>query len=429
MPKLIMMSGPSGSGKSTAAKALLQQDGNAIRVNRDDLRTMSILKWSGKREKWIVSAEMGICAVAGKFGLNIIVDDTNLMPSDEARWRNVAKELKYDFKKIQLDVDIETCITRDSKRPGNARIGRPTIERQFLRAGLWKVPEGVDVWIFDIDGTLADLTHRVPWITVGGDCPSCKGQFVDCAFCTNGKIVKKNHDAFYERVLHDTPIEIVVKWIQNIYNELDEHGKQKNYVLIVSGRSPEKCGEETVTWLADNEIRYDHLIMRRSNMHGPDDEEKQLILDMILKIIPKERVKYVVDDRPSVVAMWRKNGLHVIPVRGRDDDKFYETMNEADKDWPKHPDMEPCSGKDCACQSTKYPDLGDPILGNEDGRFNAPNIPINLEPTVHRKVRNRERYNCSAECRAKYHKEEFKRPWSSYLKQGVVRIQRWWRNR
>lgn len=59
-------------------------------------------------------------------------------------------------------------------------------------------------------------------------------------------------------------------------------------------------------------------------MHGPDDEEKQLILNDILKTLPKEKIAFVVDDRPNVVAMWRRNGIRVFPVRGRDDAKFYE---------------------------------------------------------------------------------------------------------
>lgn len=374
MPKLIMLSAPSASGKSTLAMKMLKEDGNAIRVNRDELRVMSIPKWTGRREKWIIAAEMGLCATAARMGLNIIVDDTNLMPADEERWKNVAKELQYEFHKIKLDVDIETCVDRDSRRLASARIGRPTIERQFLRAGLWKVPEGADVWIFDIDGTLADLTHRVPWITVGALCPQCEGQgqfksgvkdvdytkdpveciynYKTCGGCNGeGKILKKNHDMFYELVMKDTPIDIVVCWIRVVYNETDESGNRKNFVIIASGRSPEKCGEETCTWLSLHDIPYDHLIMRRSNMHGPDDEEKQLILDLILKVIPKNQIKYVVDDRPNVIAMWRRNGLHVIPVRGRDDDNFYKTMDAADKDWPQEPGMEPCEGKDCVCQS------------------------------------------------------------------------------
>jgi len=418
MPKLTMMSAPSASGKSTLTREMLQEDGNAVRINRDDLRAMSILKWSGRREKWIIAAEMGICTVAAKMGLNIIIDDTNLMPSDEDRWKNVAKQLGYDFNKVKLDVDIEVCVERDKQRRGIARLGRPTIERQFLRGGLWKVPAGKKTVIFDIDGTIADLTHRVPWIRIGAICPMCEGdcvfkdgvQDVDytqnppkicyryktCPGCEGeGKILKKNHDQFYARVLEDKPIEVVLRWLRAC--------KEDYYVLIVSGRSPEKCGEETCQWLEENNAPYDHIIMRRSNMHGPDDEEKQLILNDILKMIPKEDIAFVVDDRPSVVAMWRRNGLKVYPVRGRDDDKFYEIMDEMEKSHPQEEGMEPCSGADCICQAV-------PVLSNLYAW--KPKEPY---------------FNLGAgRALAGKPKPKYKRPLKSYFTQAIVKLERWW---
>lgn len=340
MPRLIMLSGPSGSGKSTLAKELMEADGNLIRLNRDKLREMSILKWTPKREGWIIDAELALATAASHSKKNILIDDTNLMPSDEDRWKNKAKELGYTFEKKVLETDLQTCILRDESRVGNARIGRPAIERQFLRAKLWKIPEGKKTVIFDIDGTLAEISHRVPWINVGGTCPACKGtgkyccgslateKCPSCTYCAGtGKLQKKYHDMFYSLVHLDTPVESVVKWIRACYEEY--------HVLIVSGRSPEKSGDGTINWLFNQSIPYHHIIMRRANHHGPDDEEKQLILDDILKIIPKEQIAFVVDDRPSVVAMWRRNGLKVYPVKARDDAEFYKQMDELEINHPQ----------------------------------------------------------------------------------------------
>ncbi len=342
MSKLTMLSAPSASGKTTLAKQIMKEDGNAVRINRDDIRAMSISKWKQSREGWIIAAELALTEAAAKLKRNIIIDDTNLMPSDEDRWKNKAKEIGYNFEIIKIDVSLEECVARDAERI--RRIGRAAIERQFLRAGLWKIPVGKQTVIFDIDGTLADLTHRVGWIHVGAPCPHCHGtgnipiqvseagihrvKYTDarCLFCEDGKIVKKNHDEFYDRVLLDEPIEAVINWIRACYEDY--------YVLIVSGRSPEKSGEDTIIWLKHHSIPYHHLLMRRSYHHGPDDEEKQLILDDILKMIPKEDIAFVVDDRPSVVAMWKRNGLKVFPVRGRDDDEFYEVMQELEATHP-----------------------------------------------------------------------------------------------
>lgn len=349
MPKLIMLSGPSGSGKSTVAKEMMATDGNLVRLNRDSIRAMSIVKWTPKREGWIIDAEVAMARAAAKSNRNVLIDDTNLTPKDEARWKGIADEIGYSFIKHPVMADLATCISRDKFRVGSAHIGRPAIERQFLRAKLWKVPEGKKTVIFDIDGTLADLQHRVPWITIGAACPAgCdKGQFKetmidvdhstspatpiyqyrDCPYCVNGVLQKKHHDVFYSLVDRDEPIHAVIAWIKACAEEF--------YVLIVSGRSPETSGEGTVNWLATHDIPYEHLIMRRAFMHGPDTEEKQLILNDILQIIPKEDIAFVVDDRPSVVQMWRDNGLRVFPVRGRDDDAFYEIMNTLEATHPK----------------------------------------------------------------------------------------------
>lgn len=327
MPKLVMLSAPSASGKSTLAKTMMEADGNMIRLNRDSIRGGTILKWTPAREKWIIAAEVAMATAAASLQRNIIVDDTNLLPVDEARWRGVAKDIGYQFELVKLNVSLEECIKRDTGRP--ASIGRPAIERQFLRAGLIKWPEDKQVVIFDIDGTLADLQHRVPWITIGATCPACDGHplildGIKCPHCVDGKIAVRNHDLFYAQVGRDAPISIVVRWAKEC--------KKHFYFLAVSGRAPEKSGTSTIGWLKDHGVEYDHIFMRRSGVHGPDDIEKQLILDQMLASgLKKENIAFVVDDRPSVVDMWRRNGIRVIPVRGRDDDAFYELQTELEQ--------------------------------------------------------------------------------------------------
>lgn len=351
MPKLIMLSGPSGSGKSTLAEEILESDGNAVRLNRDLLRAMSIIKWTPKREGWIIDAEKAMARAASLSKRNVIIDDTNLTQKDEDMWKRVAQDIGYTFEKRVIEADIQTCVLRDSYRFGSARLGRPAIERQFLRGKLIKWPTDKQVVIFDIDGTLADLQHRVPWITAGGPCPNCVQPFpyyfddgrtfaigseqreedgaLICPYCDDTKILKKKqHDIFYSLVKFDLPIPVVVKWAQLCATSY--------YVLVVSGRSPEKSGDGTIEWLDDAVVSYEHIFMRRANHHGPDTEEKQLILnDILASGLPKEQIAFVVDDRPSVVEMWRQNGIRVYPVRGRDDDEFYEVMNNLEATHPR----------------------------------------------------------------------------------------------
>ena len=341
MPKLIMMSAPSGSGKSTIAREMMKLNGNLVRLNRDEIRLMSIEGWRGSKEAWILEAEKAMCRAAASLKKDIIVDDTNLLPQHEAIWSAMAKQIGYEFEKKTLNVSLQECVERDRRRSGSkewgrACIGRPAIERQFLRAKLWKVPAGKKVVIFDIDGTLADLQHRVDWIQKGGRCPQCTPPFPPydpryhfpqmiksndpgCPYCKGtNKLDRKWHDVFYRLAGADTVIEIVANWLRACYNS------GEYYIIIVSGRAPETCWKETVDWLSENDIPYEHLFMRRPFMHGPDTEEKQLILNDLLTVMSKDDIAFVVDDRPSVVRMWRQNGLKVYPVRGRQDDAFYE---------------------------------------------------------------------------------------------------------
>lgn len=340
MPKLIMLSAPSASGKSTLAWEMMQADGNLVRINRDDLRKMSITKWKPSRESWIIKSEIALCHVAKECKKNIVIDDTNLLQADEDRWKNVALEIGYTFEKVKLNVSLEECVRRDANR--EASIGRPAIERQFLRGKLidWT---GKRVKIWDVDGTLADLTHRVPWITIGADCPGSVHLFAQgpyahdtCEWCHGTrKLDRKFHDKFYSLCGKDAPIEFVIKWMRAEYED------PNNLNLVVSGRSPENgTAELTITWLEEHNAPFHHIYMRRAHNHGLDTVEKQLILDDLLASgLQKEQIDLVVDDRPSVVAMWRENGLRVVPVRGRDDDAFYATMDDLEATHPR-PELE-----------------------------------------------------------------------------------------
>jgi predicted kinase len=279
MLKFIMMSGPSGSGKSTVVREMMRKDPNLVRLNRDDLRAMSIDRWMPSKERWIIDSEVALARVACQLRKNVVIDDTNLMDKDAIKWEAVASEFpNYLFSKQLITASIKECVERDSKRVGKARVGGAVIERQFLRAKLWNVPPGKKICIFDIDGTMADLEHRIPWITIGAPCPNCSLQgrpdyvstgFGDvppgfnsfengnwiCKYCgcpgdnfcdeDKRRLSKKFHDMFYSLCNYDAPIEIVIKWIQACYDEF--------YVLIVSGRSPENgTYEATVKWLEDN---------------------------------------------------------------------------------------------------------------------------------------------------------------------------------
>src|SRR5277367_2585988 len=87
--KIIMFVGLPASGKSTEAKFRLH-DGNVMRVNRDDIRSMLFARWKGRKEQVVTSIETAAIKSAVLEGYDIIIDDTNLNPSTQQKWKNLA---------------------------------------------------------------------------------------------------------------------------------------------------------------------------------------------------------------------------------------------------------------------------------------------------------------------------------------------------
>jgi predicted kinase len=133
--------------------------------------------------------------------------------------------------------------------------------------------------IFDLDGTLADCTHRLQHI----------------------QPPNRNWDAFFADCSQDTLIRPIAELLKIVSDS--ELG-----IIFVSGR-PEKCRIDTETWLASHGFAgwYQELYMRPDGDYRPDNIVKSQILDAILA--DGHEVVFVVDDRPRVVAMWRERGL------------------------------------------------------------------------------------------------------------------------
>lgn len=142
--------------------------------------------------------------------------------------------------------------------------------------------------IVDLDGTIADLSHRLHHINGRGP---------------------KNWDAFFAKVSHDAPIHQTMDTVA-AYLGLYEHVT----LFFVSGRR-EESREDTRRWLADQgwpAHSYEALLMRPSGDFRADWIIKEEILDGILG--QGYEIVAVFDDRPSVVQMWKRRGLHVFQV-------------------------------------------------------------------------------------------------------------------
>lgn len=139
-----------------------------------------------------------------------------------------------------------------------------------------------NVILCDIDGTIADLSHRLHFIKNGN----------------------KDWDNFFDACDKDIPILPVIDLIENF-----------NYdTIFVTGR-PEKVRQKTYEWLykkAGIPVYSDSLYMRKDGDYRPDAVVKAEILEEIVK--NGNNILFVIDDRPSVISMWREKGLFVFQV-------------------------------------------------------------------------------------------------------------------
>jgi predicted kinase len=277
MSRLIMCKGLPASGKSTWAKWYVANK-KAVRVNRDDLRaSLHGGQWSPKNEKAIKKIQMAIIEDALTSGRDVVVDDTNLHPSNEARYRQMARELGAEF--IVQDfthVDAETCITRDKHR---GSVGENVI-RKMHREFLVPAPEPQDrtlpfAVIFDMDGTLADMNGRNPY-----DESTCDQDLVNEAV------------AMMFRALAMDPF---------------------CRIIIMSGRDEGRGRAPTERWLQKHDLVYDLLLMRPAGDTRKDAIIKRELYDAHVK--GRYFVQAVFDDRDQVVRLWRDDlGLPTFQV-------------------------------------------------------------------------------------------------------------------
>jgi FMN phosphatase YigB (HAD superfamily) len=133
----------------------------------------------------------------------------------------------------------------------------------------------VEIAIFDIDGTLADVSERVHHL----------------------QKKPKNWKAFFQGMAQDKAIHSVVR----LCNILYASGFR---IILCSGRS-EEHREETARWLAQQKVNYHELRLRADRDRRSDTVVKR----EMLRGLDKDKILFVVEDRNRVVEMWRSEGL------------------------------------------------------------------------------------------------------------------------
>lgn len=142
-----------------------------------------------------------------------------------------------------------------------------------------------DTVIFDLDGTLADLTPRLHLMP------------------TEDLHLTDSWSEFNKACADDLPIPDTIK----ICNAMHAGGYE---VIILTGRSS-VAWRETEDWLKDNGVNYSFLVMRSHS-----DNRKDFIIkeEFLRDTVGLEHIIAAWDDSPSVVAHFRSMGITTYQV-------------------------------------------------------------------------------------------------------------------
>lgn len=287
--KLTILRGLPASGKSTFARQLEREKNGRVIVSRDALRLTRPIKPSETRKDYEgLIRVMRDNSIAAHFesGFDVISDDTNIEPTQLARLREIAAQWGADVEIIDsfLDVPVDVCIERDSKRerPVGAQVIRKMAKRlEAVRALENRLPKYLprddrmqDCILVDLDGTAALIWSRDPY---------------DAARC--------------EEDLPNKPV-----W--DCLNAMLRDGRQ---IIFMSGRS-EDHKEQTLRWLNTHwsDFRAYGLYMRASGDTRSDVEVKRDLFNAHIR--NRYNVLFALDDRDSVVKLWREIGVPCFQV-------------------------------------------------------------------------------------------------------------------
>jgi uncharacterized HAD superfamily protein len=130
-------------------------------------------------------------------------------------------------------------------------------------------------YIFDLDGTIANNEHRLHLIK------------------------DENWEQYFELSSKDTPYEYIVELMDVLHDVCQG--------LFICTSRDESQRLITEDWLDQHEVRYDHLMMAQIGDTRSHAEIKKGMVDFIRA--DGYEILLAVDDRPSVIKMFRDNGI------------------------------------------------------------------------------------------------------------------------
>ena len=296
MQKVIICIGVPNAGKSTYARHLVKNDSTFRRLNKDEMRIMfGIENYDKKHFSELNILTEKLLAQFLKQGYNVVVDNTNLNSPTRKALRNVCQD-HGDVEVIEkfFPITLKDALERNSKRSSIEQVPEKVIQSMFKAAQHAKnqtfiftkpTPISLDdsklnsAVIFDLDGTLADISHRNPY---------------------------DSSHANLDPVIEQTAI---------ICSFLRQEGHR---ILFVSGRQ-EKDRAVTNDFIKQKVLKcheFYRLFMRADKDQRRDVDVKRDIFEQHIR--GQYNVFLAVDDRNQVVNLWRQLGIRTFQVADGD---------------------------------------------------------------------------------------------------------------
>lgn len=136
-----------------------------------------------------------------------------------------------------------------------------------------------NVYIFDYDGTLSDVSHRIYKLP------------------TKDLHLTESWSEFNRLSEYDEPIEPTIQVMNSLYDS-------GAFIIILTGRSVEVC-EISTQWLHDAGAKYHVMVMRRAS----DNRKDTIIKEEFLRYIGLHRITAAWDDSPNVISNFRSLGI------------------------------------------------------------------------------------------------------------------------
>jgi hypothetical protein len=154
------------------------------------------------------------------------------------------------------------------------------------------------IYVFDLDGTLADCSHRLHYIGAS-----------HTSFVGTEQTQGKDWDAFFAACKDDKPIFEVI----TVARALAKAG----HTIVYSTGRPARTGGNTKEWLSKFRVPDGPLYLRKDGDHREDYIVKEESLSRILEfygLSSGSGLGGAFEDRQQVVDMLRKRGVRVFQV-------------------------------------------------------------------------------------------------------------------